>query len=66
MEKAIEIVTKKIHFLEDQATYWHGKMGKVENTKKENEQYNKAWSMYIQKITTLEETKKELERALYQ
>lgn len=65
MEKSIEIITKKIIDLENNANYWHKKIGLINNTKKEDKKYDKAWSMYVSKITALEDVKKEIERELY-
>lgn len=65
MEKSIEIITKKIIDLENNANYWNKKIGLINNTKKEDKKYDKAWSMYVSKITALEDVKKEIERELY-
>ena len=65
MEKSIEIITKKIIDLENNANYWNKKIGLINNTKKEDKKYDKAWSMYVSKITVLEDVKKEIEREFY-
>lgn len=65
MEKSIEIITRKIIELEDNANYCHKKIGLNGNTKKEDKKFDKAWSMYISKITILEDVKKEIEREFY-